>query len=124
MTDKRRIQIEDATDGLFSSENAALCGSIQNFRKIMEKKEGREVSFQEALNEWKERIYTPLISEIKNDAVINLALGHSRYAAFFPSLYLIEDRGFEFDSAIARMVALRMSTGLRSHISKIASRAV
>ncbi len=109
MTGNERIQIQSATNGLFYDETEALCGSIRNYRKGMERKEGRSVSFEEALREWTECVFRPLVWVIRHDETVGRIMGHDRYRVFFPSLYELEARGFAFSSDIPGMMAMRMA---------------
>ncbi len=118
MTDRDRILIKQIAGSYIPGEEMALYGSIQNYRRH-ERHEGRDISFYKAAREWNEKVFLPIISILRNDAAISMALGHDIKAAFFASLYATESNGFRIDEETIRREAMEKAHGFRALISRL-----
>ncbi len=118
MTDNERILVRKISGKDVPGEENAICGSIQNYRRI-ERRAGRILSFEDAALEWKERIYDPIIRTLREDPAASLAVGRNINPAFFSALYNTECSGFRFDRDLVRNVAMEKAHGIRAFISRL-----
>ncbi len=118
MTENERILVNSIAGSYLPGEAMAIYGSIQNYRRLR-KKEGMALTFAEAAAEWKERIFLPIISEIRSDMALSIAAGSRIEEAFFPALYAVEDNGFEFSAAAVRRAVMKKAHGIRAFISRL-----
>ncbi len=118
MTDYMRILAYELTEGLLPGEEMAICGSIQNYRRI-QRKMGRYLSEADARREWKEKVFDEIVSLLRNDRVISIATGSNIAEFFFPVLYQIENNNYRIDRNEIRALILRKAHGFRAFLSKL-----
>ena len=118
MTESERILIHKIAGDYIQGEDKALCGSIQSYRMAMRHK-GRNISFSKAVEEWDENIFIPIISELRNNKAISIAIGRNLNEAFFSSLYAIENDGFCFRKETVDKEAMKKAHGIRGLLSHL-----
>lgn len=117
MTDNERILIHQIAEDI-TGEDMALCGSIQSYRMALRRK-GTNLSFRKAAEEWKKNVYLPIISELKDDPAVSIAIGKNVNEAFFRALYATEVNGFIPEKNMIRAEAMKKAHGLRAFISRL-----
>ncbi len=117
MTEKERVLVKSIADDYIQGEDMAICGSIQSYRMAM-RHEGRNLSFRKAAEEWEDRIFLPIISELRNNKAVSLAIGKNINEAFFSALYATENNGFSFNRETVDTEALRKAHGIRALLSR------
>ena len=96
MKNSERILVNAIAGREVPGETAALCGSIQNYRK-KKKKHGRIISFRQAAKEWEREIFLPIITDLKKDHKTGKASGKEFTNEFFRNLYKAEGNDFKVD---------------------------
>ena len=117
MKNSERILVNAIAGREVPGETAALCGSIQNYRRN-ERKLGRMLTFDEAAAEWNRKIFSPIMEQLTAPGM-SLAIGHGIGSIFFHVLYAVEENGFIYDPSLVRAEALGKAHGLRAMISKL-----
>ena len=94
MKNSERILINSIAGNDIDGETAALCGSIQNYRRY-QKKHGRILTFQQSAREWKQELFLPIVSKLKNENVEKNEFTN----AFFHDLYKAEGNDFKVEES-------------------------
>ncbi len=76
MTESEMRLILKNTNGNFQSEDVPqLYCEIQTLRGRVERAEGKQISFEDALYKWVDTVYTPIMNEVINNRVLKNAKG-------------------------------------------------
>ncbi len=116
MKNSERILVNSIAGKEVPGETAALCGSIQNYRRS-QKKHGRIISFRQAAKEWEREIFLPIITDLKNDIKFKKVSDREFKDAFFRNLYKAE--GNDFKVEIAESLLPAKEKGLMALLHKL-----